>query len=157
MPTRELARALRRTILAVLALLAALAASAGGSAQAAELVMFEDPACVWCRRWHAEVGPGYPRTPQGQFAPLRRINIRDQALAGVALERPVTVTPTFVLAEDGREIGRIVGYPGNAFFWELLGELLRRVPRPPPAKPGNQPEPAVCARCALPSGTAGAT
>jgi hypothetical protein len=146
---------MRKTILVVLALLAALAAPAG-SAQAAELVMFEDPTCVWCRRWHAEVGPGYPRTPQGQFAPLRRIHIRDQTLAGVALERPVTVTPTFVLAEDGREVGRIVGYPGNAFFWELLGELLRRVPKAPAAS-DNQPEPAACAPCAAPSGTAGPT
>lgn len=141
----------------VVALLATLVAPAAGSAQAAELVMFEDPACVWCRRWHAEVGPGYPRTPQGQFAPLRRVHIRDQTLAGVTLERPVTVTPTFVLAEDGREVGRIVGYPGNAFFWQLLGELLRRVPKAPATQPRNQPEPATCAPCAVPSGTAGAT
>jgi hypothetical protein len=146
-----------KTAFVVLALLAALVGLAGGSAQAAELVMFEDPTCVWCRRWHAEVGPGYPRTPQGQFAPLRRVHIRDQTLAGVSLERPVTVTPTFVLAEDGREVGRIVGYPGNAFFWELLGELLRRVPKVPAAQPRNQPEPATCTPCAAPSGTAGPT
>ena len=64
----------------------------------------------------------------------------------MALERRITVTPTFVLAEDGREVGRIVGYPGNSFFWELLGELLRRVPKAPAAPPGNQPEPAsLCA------------
>jgi hypothetical protein len=144
-----------KTAFAIFTLVLALVGLTGGSAQAAELVMFEDPACVWCRRWHAEVGPGYPRTPQGQFAPLRRIHIRDQTLAGVALERPVTVTPTFVLAEDGREVGRIVGYPGNAFFWELLGELLRRVPKAP-APPANQPEPASYAPFVTFPGTAGA-
>jgi hypothetical protein len=147
---------MRKTILVVLALLAALVASAGIGAQAAELVMFEDPTCVWCRRWHAEIGPGYPRTAEGRFAPLRRVHIRDQELAGVALERRITVTPTFVLAEDGREVGRIVGYPGNAFFWELLGELLRRIPQAP-AAPGNQPEPIQCAPCAVPSMAAGGT
>lgn len=146
-----------KTALVVLALFAALVGPAGGSAQAAELLMFEDPTCVWCRRWHAEIGPGYPRTPEGQFAPLRRVHIRDQELAGVALERRITVTPTFVLAEDGREVGRIVGYPGNSFFWELLGELLRRVPKAPAASPGNQPEPASYAPCGVPSRTAGAT
>lgn len=147
---------MRKTILVVLALLAALLASPGTGAQAAELVMFEDPTCVWCRRWHAEIGPGYPRTPEGQLAPLRRLHIRDQALSGVALDRPVTVTPTFVLAEDGREVGRIVGYPGNAFFWELLGELLRRIPRAP-AAPGNQPEPVQCAPCGTPTMAANPT
>jgi hypothetical protein len=157
MPVRELAAAMRKTLFVVLAVLAALVAPAGGSAQAAELLMFEDPTCVWCRRWHAEIGPGYPRTPEGQFAPLRRVHIHDQELAGVALERRITVTPTFVLAEDGREVGRIVGYPGNSFFWELLGELLRRVPKAPAAPPGNQPEPASYAPCGVPSRTAGAT
>lgn len=144
------------TALVVLALLAALVVPANGRAHAAELVMFEDAACVWCRRWHAEIGPGYPRTPEGQAAPLRRVHIRDQAFAGVVLERPITVTPTFVLAEDGREVGRIVGYPGNAFFWELLGALLRRLPQAPLL--GSRPEPADCARCgASPNAAGGAT
>jgi hypothetical protein len=134
-----------KPILIALALAAAIL-PAGGCAQAAELVMFEDPACVWCRRWHAEIGPGYPRTPEGRLAPLRRVHIRDQAFAGVALERPVTLTPTFVLAEDGRELGRITGYPGSAFFWELLGELLRRIPQAPA---GNEPEPVHCEPCGI--------
>ena len=37
---------------AVLVLASVLATHAGGGS-AAELVMFEDPACPWCRRWHA--------------------------------------------------------------------------------------------------------
>ena len=101
----------------------------GGRARAAELVMFEDPGCGWCRRWLAEVGPAYPRTAEGQVAPLRRIHIREQAISGVVLERPITATPTFVLAERGREIGRIVGYPGEEFFYGLLDNLLKSVPR----------------------------
>jgi protein-disulfide isomerase len=90
---------------------------------AAELVMFEDPACPWCRRWHQEIGPAYPATAEGKRAPLRRVLIEDQEKAGIVLELPVTVTPTFVLAEDGRELARIVGYPGEDFFYGLLGRL----------------------------------
>jgi protein-disulfide isomerase len=96
---------------------------------AAELVMFEDAACPWCRRWHAEIGPGYPDTEEGRRAPLRRVDIGDQANAGVVLMQPVTATPTFVLIEDGREVGRVVGYPGSDFFYGLLGEVLARLPR----------------------------
>jgi hypothetical protein len=32
----------------------------------------------------------------------------------------VRYSPTFVVVMDGREIGRIEGYPGEAFFWGLL-------------------------------------
>jgi hypothetical protein len=96
--------------------------------RAAELLMFEEPGCVWCRRWHAEIGPGYPRTVEGQLAPLRRLHIREQAGLAAILARPVVGTPTFVLIDDGREIGRVVGYPGSEFFYGLLGELLARLP-----------------------------
>jgi len=102
--------------------------SEGANARGAELLMFERPHCVWCQRWDSEIAPTYPRTIEGSLAPLRRIHIRDQSTAGVLLERPVTVTPTFVLANDGREIGRILGHPGNEFFYGLLAELLKRVP-----------------------------
>lgn len=112
-----------------LSLMIALGGACAGAAavQAAELIMFDDPACVWCRRWHAEVGPSYPRSPEGQLAPLRRVHIRDQAAAGVTLASPVRGTPTFVLAEHGREVGRINGYPGADFFYPQLGELLRKL------------------------------
>ncbi|HWE16125.1 MAG TPA: thioredoxin fold domain-containing protein [Hyphomicrobiaceae bacterium] len=106
----------------------ALVAVAQGVA-AAELVMFEDPGCPWCRRWHAEIGPGYSRTEEGRLAPLRRVDIKDQAKADVALKQPVFATPTFVLVEDGQEVGRVVGYPGGEFFYGLLGDVLARLPR----------------------------
>ena len=119
----------RKLALGLLALLASLNAGIA-LASAAELLMFDDPGCVWCRRWTAEVGPGYPRSPEGKQAPLRRIPIRAQGKAGVALTQRITSTPTFVLVEDKQEVGRIVGYPGNDFFYPMLDELLRRLPAP---------------------------
>ena len=115
-----------RLALGALTLLAALFTSV--VAQGAELLMFDDPGCVWCRRWNAEIAPSYPKTREGQQAPLRRVPIRDQARAGVALARPIRVTPTFVLVEDGQEVGRIDGYAGKDFFYPMLAELLRRIP-----------------------------
>ncbi|MBI1384601.1 MAG: transcriptional regulator [Rhizobiales bacterium] len=97
------------------------------SARAAELVMLESYGCGWCLRWHAEIGPIYPRTSEGALAPLRRVDLAlpwPDDLAGVAKER---FTPTFILMDEGREVGRIRGYPGESFFWELLGELMQRM------------------------------
>lgn len=109
-----------------------------GLAQGAELVMFDDPACVYCKRWLAEIGPGYPHTEEGQRAPLRRVYIRDQARSGLKLNAAVNATPTFVLADDeGLEVGRLTGYPGADYFYPLLGELLRKLP------PARRPAPAL--------------
>jgi hypothetical protein len=120
---KEFAKTIGPAILALALVLFAIPVGAG----AAELVMFEDPGCPWCRRWHAQIGPVYPLTAEGQAAPLRRVHIRDQTLAGVSLREPITSTPTFVLSDKGREIGRIVGYPGSDFFYALLGGLLERL------------------------------
>jgi hypothetical protein len=29
---------------------------------------------------------------------------------------------------EGREIGRIVGFPGEDFFWPMLAQMLGKVP-----------------------------
>ena len=133
----------RKLALGALMLLAGLVAN-GAAPSAAELLMFDDPACVWCRRWNAEIGPGHPRSPEGQRAPLRRIHIRDQGNAGVALTRPINATPTFVLVEDGQEVGRIAGYSGKDFFYPMLDELLQRIPPPTPL-PGPSLRSTMCA------------
>ena len=42
--------------------------------------------------------------------------------------KPERFTPVFVLIDNGREIGRIRGYPGEDHFWGLLGTLLAKLP-----------------------------
>jgi protein-disulfide isomerase len=139
-----------RTLALSMCLLIAGLATGTATLRAAELLMFEDPACVWCRRWHAEIGPSYPNTAEGRRAPLRRIHIRDQEMAGVTLAARVTGTPTFVVAEDGVEIGRIAGYPGPDFFYPMLAEILDRLP---PLRPHRPPSDRLTfettGRCAL--------
>ena len=92
---------------------------------AAELLMVEQQGCVYCEQWNEEVAPEYPKTEEGRAAPLRRIDITELPPPDVELERMVNFTPTFILVEDGREIGRIEGYPGEDFFWGLLDRLLQ--------------------------------
>jgi thioredoxin-related protein len=93
---------------------------------ALHLVMVERDGCVYCAAWDAAIAPIYPKTPEGQAAPLQRVNIRDMETSGLAFARPVVFTPTFVLMEEGREIDRIEGYPGEDFFWGLLGQMLAK-------------------------------
>ena len=96
------------------------------TAEAAEMLMFERRSCPWCRRWDAVIGPIYPKTEVGRRAPLRRIDLDAGVPPGLTLERPIRYTPTFVLAEGGREVGRIEGYPGEDFFWARAERLLAR-------------------------------
>lgn len=99
---------------------------ATGPAQAGDLqlIMFDQNGCIYCTRWEAEIGPIYPKTEEARAAPLVQIDIHDPLPDGVTLARPAALTPTFVLTDDGAEVGRIEGYPGEDFFWFLLGELL---------------------------------
>jgi len=92
---------------------------------AAELVMVEQPGCAWCLRWDHEIAAIYPKTPEGQAAPLRRENLHAQP-TDLTYARKVQFTPTFILFENGVELARIEGYPGESFFWGLLDMMLRQ-------------------------------
>ena len=89
------------------------------------LLMAEEAGCVWCAKWNEEIGPIYPKTAEGRAAPLRRYDIREGD-PDVVFQSRVRFTPTFILVEDGRELSRIEGYPGEDFFWGLLGMMLNR-------------------------------
>lgn len=108
---------------------AALAVAAGGL-RAAELVMFESPGCPWCEAWDEEVGVVYHKTEAGRRAPLRRVMIEAPRPADLAQVDGIVYTPTFVVIHDGREVGRILGYPGDNHFWGLLDMILADLPAP---------------------------
>ena len=102
----------------------------GQAAAETRLLMLDQVACEWCARWDSEVGAVYTRTAEGRRAPLIRSNIRAPLPEGVMLARTARFTPTFVLIEDGIEIGRIEGYPGEDFFYGMLQQLLDRAGKP---------------------------
>jgi thioredoxin-related protein len=97
------------------------------ASQAAELLMFERDGCVWCQRWDRDVGQIYDKTDEAKLLPLRRINIDRQSDAGIALTSAVRYTPTFVVADKGREIGRLTGFISDDAFWGLLGPFVTRL------------------------------
>ena len=110
-------------------LLVIAAGLAAPAAQAAELVMFEAAGCPYCARWNREIAPIYPKTDEGKRAPLRRVDIAAPRPADLAAVTNIVYTPTFVLMDEGREIGRIVGYGGDEIFWSLLTELVAKLDR----------------------------
>jgi hypothetical protein len=99
---------------------------------AAELVMYRRAGCPWCALWDREIGPIYPKTDIGHRVPLRMVDLDRNDNSAVRTRSPIRYTPTFVLVENGQEVGRIEGYPGDAFFWGLLERLLEQLPSQSP-------------------------
>ena len=110
----------RRTFLTGLAAVAAVPCEAAGSGGLG-LIMVDEPGCVYCRKWEAEIGGGYARSAEGRFAPLVKVRRKSRDLSGF---NPVVYTPTFILVRRSEELGRITGYPGREYFYSELDTLL---------------------------------
>ncbi|MBH89477.1 MAG: hypothetical protein CMF71_04505 [Magnetovibrio sp.] len=96
-------------------------------AMTAELVMFESEACEWCEVWDEEIGVAYDKTNEAIVVPLRKIDIDGVIPAAYGHLKGLVYTPTFVVMDNGKELGRIIGYPGEDFFWQYLKEILMKV------------------------------
>ena len=138
----------RFALVVLVALCAAVMLTSAG--QAAELVMFRRDGCPWCAKWDREIGPIYPKTEFNYRAPLRQINLDHDSDVDL-VHAPIHYTPTSVLAEGGKELGRIEGYPGDEFFWFRLEKLLELLPVPP-STPKGVAAPAAEQIAALESG-----
>jgi len=92
--------------------------------------MVEDDFCPFCKKFHKEVGPAYPKTEEGMRAPLRTIQLGDAFPEPYGHISPARVTPTFILVHNNREIDRLIGYPGDEYFWFLLSEMLAKLEQP---------------------------
>ena len=68
---------------------------------------------------------GVSKSAEG-CAPLRRVDMRAGLPDGIELSRRVMITPTFVLVDNGREVGRVAGYAGAEFFYDVLNEVMQR-------------------------------
>jgi len=105
----------------------ALPVHASTIAASTELLVVEEKGCVYCAKFDREISIAYPKTTEGKIAPLRRVDLHSewpQALNHI--ERP-RFTPTFILIHNNSEVGRLVGYNGDEYFWFLLGELLDKI------------------------------
>ncbi len=96
-------------------------AGATPAASAAELIAVELDRCPVCLRFDATVARSYAGSPQGHAAPLTRVNAARGLPPDLA---DVRMVPTFILRDNGREIGRIVGFRDRASFYRNVDRLL---------------------------------
>ncbi|NND91399.1 MAG: transcriptional regulator [Granulosicoccus sp.] len=99
----------------------------GFNLQAAELLMVEEEGCVYCAKFNREIAPAYPKTAEGRVAPLRRLSLTEPWPEDLQEIARAQVTPTFILVDKGREVDRLIGYPGDEHFWFLLGDMLEKL------------------------------
>ena len=104
----------------------ALGALPSQAADKLQLVMFDRVGCPWCAKWDQEVGNVYHKTWEGEQAPLRRLSMHPPYPSDLAFITGILYSPTFVLVKGRREIGRIVGYPGEAHFYVQLSQLIEK-------------------------------
>lgn len=116
----------RRTTLAIM--LAGIFAFFSGSAFAAEILVLEQPGCPYCAKFEKEIAPIWEKTDEGKRASLRRVDITKDWPDDLASIKHDRLTPTFVLVDDGKELGRLRGYPGDQYFWFLIDQLLDKLP-----------------------------
>ena len=93
---------------------------------ASELIMFNAEYCSWCHKWDEEIGVIYSLTLESCQAPIRKVDIDDQIPDSISINESVQYTPTFVLIHNQGEVGRIVGYQGEDFFWPMLNDLIEQ-------------------------------
>jgi len=123
-------RTVKKHIMQRLLLILFLAFNSGSwaSAEAASLIMVEQEYCEYCEAWNENVGVIYNKTDEGKRAPLRRVDIHDPMPDDLNFISGVIFTPTFILVDNGKEIGRIRGYASESFFWGLLQKLIEKLP-----------------------------
>ena len=90
-----------------------------------QLLMITSVSCPWCEAFDEEVGSGYALTDESALFPLQRVDYYQSLPLDFQHIAPATLTPTFVIIQNGSEIGRIVGYPGAELFWWRMSEFMQ--------------------------------
>ncbi len=91
-------------------------------AVALELVMISSKSCFYCKAFMKEVGKSYDR----EDLPLAITYRKCYKIDGKknCLKTGAHFIPTFVIVDDGEEVGRIVGYTGKWNFFHNLDKML---------------------------------
>jgi thioredoxin-related protein len=91
----------------------------------AELILVEQGACYSCVRFKKEQGDVFDLWFGKEF-PLRRVDIHGRwPYKDAGIRRPMG-TPTFIVLEEGKEIGRFAGYGDSPRFWKKLDDVLTK-------------------------------
>jgi thioredoxin-related protein len=90
----------------------------------AELIVFETKGCAYCFIFRRDVAPDYMRSPRAKDVPLRFIDVQQADISKMRLSGPLTMVPTIVLMQNGRETDRITGYMGPEPFFHMVSRLM---------------------------------
>jgi len=89
-----------------------------------ELLVFEHKDCIYCRVFRSDTLPRYRESGQEAKAPIRFISIEHTDTQALKLNNSIQTVPTFVLMQNGAEVGRITGYWAPDNFFKMLSALL---------------------------------
>jgi thioredoxin-related protein len=92
--------------------------------QHGELIVFEDPASVYCKLFRRDIAPGYIASRSARHVPMRFVDAIAAPALPEGLVAPITTVPTVVFMRDGREEGRIAGYVGPKNFSVMVAKLI---------------------------------
>lgn len=92
--------------------------------QHGELIVFEDPASVYCKLFRRDIAPGYIASRSARHVPMRFVDAVATTALPEGLTAPITTVPTVVFMRDGREEGRIAGYVGPKNFSVMVAKLI---------------------------------
>jgi len=102
------------------------------TAQALELLMFNNKHCGYCQIFVEEVAPYYKyKDHSGKDLPLIIIDAFKQPdwfreAVNEGRIKPIWGTPTFIIWNGRKELVRIVGYSGKRWFYERLDEVFQK-------------------------------
>ena len=91
-----------------------------------ELIFITSEYCPFCEAWEQDIGSIYYKTTYAEQAPLRRIAIDEVEFELPKIVEDVAGTPTFLIFQNGYEIGRIEGYQSAEMFFWALSEYIHQ-------------------------------
>lgn len=89
-----------------------------------QLMVFETKNCTYCDHFRYAVAPVYLNSEYAAKAPLTYVDVRQTDTSRLGLDAPITVAPTTVLTQNGREIARIAGVTGPDEFLAMVGHMM---------------------------------
>lgn len=89
-----------------------------------ELVVVEEPNCLYCALLRRDLYPAYAASPRAREAPMRFIDVAALDASRLKLAHTVDVVPTVLVLKEGAEIGRVPGYATREIFFSAINALL---------------------------------
>lgn len=89
-----------------------------------ELIMFETSLCNHCAVFDDDVAKLYKSHSLAQMAPMVKVNLDEVGTGRYHLNKPIQMVPTFVVMQNGKEIGRISGMVNKFAFLAFVRDKL---------------------------------